>query len=149
MDRDDLNEVLRLHKMWLDGERGGERADLRGAYLRRANLRLADLEGADLRGAYLEEANLRGAEFLCFGNMMEIKTLQIDRWSVGYTAQDLQIGCQRHPIEKWRKWNTPAGRKWISAMDKDAENWAEKHLGLILAIIDASPATPTGHEGKE
>ena len=37
-------------------------ADLRGANLRGADLRVAYLSGADLRGAYLREANLRGAD---------------------------------------------------------------------------------------
>ena len=67
----DLEEVLRLHKMWLDEEEGGERAYLvganlegaylEGAYLVGANLEGADLRRADLRGANLREANLRGA----------------------------------------------------------------------------------------
>jgi uncharacterized protein YjbI with pentapeptide repeats len=57
MDREKLDEILRKHLLWLDGEKGGERADLRGA-----DLRGADLWGADLRGAYLRGANLRGAD---------------------------------------------------------------------------------------
>jgi glutathione S-transferase len=66
MDREKLDEILRKHLLWLDGEKGGERADLwgadlRGAYLRGANLRGADLGGADLRGADLGGAYLRGA----------------------------------------------------------------------------------------
>jgi hypothetical protein len=73
--------------------------------------------------------------------MREIKTLQIDMWQIGYTKTTLQIGCQRHSIDKWRKWNTIAGRIWVDKMDSSALVWAEKHLPLILAIIDASPAT--------
>src|SRR5699024_751889 len=49
-----LDEILRLHKMWLNGEEEGKRADLRGADLRDANLRDADLRDADLRGANLD-----------------------------------------------------------------------------------------------
>lgn len=33
-----LTEILRLHVMWINGEDGGERADLTGADLTRANL---------------------------------------------------------------------------------------------------------------
>lgn len=138
-------------------------ADLRGANLRdanlwNANLRYANLDGADLRdailnGAYLRGAilrgvNLGGANLLCFGNMREIRTMQIDTWAIAYTADTLQIGCQKHPIEKWRKWNTPAGRKWIENMDENALEWADRNLALVLALIDANPATPTGHERK-
>lgn len=31
METNELNEILRKHKMWLNGEAGGERANLRGA----------------------------------------------------------------------------------------------------------------------
>lgn len=44
--RDNLNEILRKHTVWLNGEPNGERADLSGAYLRGAYLRGADLRGA-------------------------------------------------------------------------------------------------------
>ena len=109
-------------------------ARLHNARLSNADLRVADLSNADLRGA-----DLRVADLLCFGNMREIKTLQIDTWRVAYTSDTLQIGCQTHPIEKWRKWNTAAGRKWIDDMDDKALAWADRHLDLILQIIDASP----------
>ena len=63
----ELNEVLRLHKMWLNEEDGGQRANLCYADLRRAdlswaNLRKADLSGADFRGVDLRGTNLRGAD---------------------------------------------------------------------------------------
>ena len=76
MKQEELNEVLRLHKLWLENNSDGvranlRRADLRGADLRRADLRGAnfrdadlagaDLAGADLRDADLRDANLRGA----------------------------------------------------------------------------------------
>lgn len=40
---EEMKEVLRLHKLWRFGEKGGVRADLSGA-----DLRSADLSGADL-----------------------------------------------------------------------------------------------------
>ena len=128
-----------------------EGANLEGANLRGANLWGANLEGANLWGANLEEANLEGANlegayFTCFGNMKEIRTMQVDTWKISYTADTLQVGCQRHPIDKWRKWDTVAGRKWIEQMDSKALEWADRNLGLVLQIIDANPATPTGHE---
>jgi hypothetical protein len=129
-------------------------ADLRGANLRDANLscanlsganlRGADLSGANLRGADLSGANLRGADLLCLGNMAEIRTMQIEKWMVGYTATELQIGCQRHAIEKWAKWDTDAGRKWVSSMDTAAPEWANRNLALVLALIEANPAIKGG-----
>ena len=49
MDQQELNEILRRHKIWLETEGvDGARADLRGADLRWADLRGASLEGAVL-----------------------------------------------------------------------------------------------------
>lgn len=53
MKQEELNEILRLHKLWLDNEDGGENANLRGADLTDADLRHANLRGANLRGANL------------------------------------------------------------------------------------------------
>ena len=80
MKQEELNEILRLHKMWVEGKDGGaqanlEGADLRGAYLEGANLRGAGLCMANLEGANLREANLRGARLLGanlrFANLIE------------------------------------------------------------------------------
>ncbi len=62
LDNADLKRVLENHRKWLNGEEGGERADLREADLREANLREANLWGADLQGADLQGADLRGAD---------------------------------------------------------------------------------------
>lgn len=57
MTPEELNEALRLHKLWLDDDPSGKRAFLQGA-----SLRDADLQGADLRRASLRGANLQGAD---------------------------------------------------------------------------------------
>ena len=57
----ELKEILRLHKAWLDGIKGGVRANLSDADLRDANLSYANLRRVDLRGANLSYANLSGA----------------------------------------------------------------------------------------
>ena len=51
----ELKEILDRHKKWLNNEDGGERADLRYAYLSNADLRYADLSNADLSETKLEE----------------------------------------------------------------------------------------------
>ena len=38
MTRTELSEILERHRKWLAGEAGGQRADLRGADLREADL---------------------------------------------------------------------------------------------------------------
>ncbi|NVS52579.1 pentapeptide repeat-containing protein [Listeria monocytogenes] len=57
MNQAELDVVIEKHEKWLrDGY--GERADLRGANLRHADLRRADLSGANLRHADLRRADL-------------------------------------------------------------------------------------------
>lgn len=63
----ELEEVLRLHKLWLDNNENGVQANLSDADLSEADLRGADLSGADLRRtalrwAYLSEADLSSAD---------------------------------------------------------------------------------------
>ena len=60
--KEQLDDILRKHALWINNESGGERANLSGADLYQANLRGADLSGADLSGADLYQANLRGAD---------------------------------------------------------------------------------------
>lgn len=75
--QDELNEMVRLHGMWLRDEEGGVKlvfkcdadlsdadlsdADLSCADLSNANLRCANLSNANLSCANLSGANLRGA----------------------------------------------------------------------------------------
>ena len=69
--KDELAEILSKHKIWLNKEVGGIRADLYwtdlrmadlyGTDLRRADLRWVNLSGADLSRANLYKADLRGA----------------------------------------------------------------------------------------
>lgn len=49
----EIDEKLRLHKMWLNKD-GGERVDFSNTNLSGTNLRHADLRGADLSGADLD-----------------------------------------------------------------------------------------------
>lgn len=60
MTPEELKEILKKHRLWLEGE-GGERANLSGADLSRADLRQASLWRADLFRANLTGANLTGA----------------------------------------------------------------------------------------
>ena len=58
-----LNEILKKHEMWLEGEKGGERANLSGY----------DLININLSGADLINANLRDVEF----GYLDISLIQI------------------------------------------------------------------------
>jgi len=183
----DLIEILRLHELWVEGMKGGSRAnlsraDLSGANLSdadlsdadlsganlfganlpranlsranlsRANLSRADLYGADLSGADLFDANLYGADlsganlyganlsradlYGAIGNMMEIKSIQIEKYRITYTATILQIGCKRYTIAEWETFDD----KTISQMDSGALEWWKKWKTILFQIIEISPA---------
>ena len=85
--KEELKEVLRKHKLWLDKKEGGEKADLReadlsGADLSKADLSEADLSKADLREADLSEADLRWADLrwadLCWADLSEADLSEAD-----------------------------------------------------------------------
>jgi len=126
-------------------------ADLRGADLYGANLYGADLSGANLSGANLYGANLSGANLSganlwnTTGNMGEIKSLQLDTWSVVWIKDQenkttLQIGCQCHPLGLWEK----SDPRWIATLDPKATDWWGKWKETILKLVEMSPATPYG-----
>ena len=73
--KDELAEILNKHKMWLNGEVSGVRADLYGTDLRWADLCRTDLRGANLYEADLRWANLSGANLseadLSWANLSE------------------------------------------------------------------------------
>ena len=128
-------------------------ANLRGADLCNANLRDANLRGADLCGANLCDADLCGADLrgadlcgadLCgvFGNIAHIKSLQTEKYNVTYTADVIQIGCQRHTIEKWKKFDDET----IKRMDSGALEWWKKWKPILMHIIEMSPCEPTKGE---
>lgn len=56
-----MQEILRLHSLWVTGKEGGSRANLFGADLRGTDLSCVNLSGADLSGVNLSGADLRGS----------------------------------------------------------------------------------------
>jgi len=98
MTQDQIKEVLRLHKLWLDGNPEGRRAKLTGADLSYANLTGADLSyanltGADLTGADLRSADLSGADLrsadLSGANLSGANLTGADLRSADLTGADL------------------------------------------------------------
>ena len=70
------------------------------------------------------------------GNMLEVKSMQVDRWCVVYTHDTMAIGCQQHPLELWRD----ASDLVIQNMDRMAMRWWRTWKPIIFQIIEASPA---------
>jgi len=79
----ELQEVLRLHKMWLNSEVGGIRADLSYANLSSANLSSANLSDSNL--SYVNKIPM-----YC-------------KWTHGITGGMVHIGCEKRTIEEWDK----------------------------------------------
>ena len=143
----DLSEVLRLHEMWVNEEKGGERA-----VLWRANLRGADLRGADLRGADLREANLQGA------NLREADLRGADLWGANLRGADLQGANIKFSC--WPLWCGSKGAKidrsifaqlayHLCAVDVAEEECkeAQKALLHIAKQFEHYEAHPVGEEG--
>ena len=160
MTQEQIKEVIALHQDWLNGKIGGVRADLSGAnlsgadlgeanlsgaFLRGADLRRAFLRGANLKKADLREANLSGADLSGVrledikGDGKYIKSLQIGKYPISYTASVLQIGCKNHLISEWVEFDD----KKISRMDSGALEWWKKWKSTIMQTIEEDPCEPT------
>ena len=123
--KDELKEILDLHKKWLNKEAGGCRADLSSANLSRADLRYADLSYA-------------------IGEMGYVKSLQCEKYYISYTHTHMNIGCQSHTITGWQDFDDDA----ISKMDKGALEWWSKWKPIIMNIIEVSPALESEVENE-
>ena len=156
MNQSEIDEVLRLHKLWLEGHKDGKRAnlsgadllraDLSGANLSEANLFLADLIGANLIGANLREADLREANLSranliranlsgaklwdTIGNGVEIRTLQLPEYTIVYAGDRIQIGCKNHSIQEWSEFDDEV----IKGMSDNALDFWNKYKVRILSF---------------
>jgi len=119
-----------------------EGANLEGANLASANLAYANLVRANLEGANLEGANLEGA----IGNLTHLKSIFCETYPITYTAELMQIGCQRHKFEDW--WNFDDDSILVMNGEK-ALNWWRTWKPILQQIIAASPATATGYVARD
>ena len=126
-------------------------ANLSGAYLSDANLNGANLSGAYLRCAYLNGADLHGADLHgadlsgVHGINDYAKCIQIDTYPITYTAEIIQIGCQRHTHQEWAAFTDTQ----IRQMDgSKAIAWWRKYKDWLFQTIEMCPAEPTQKKGK-
>jgi uncharacterized protein YjbI with pentapeptide repeats len=93
MTKEELNEIIERHYLWLRSEENGSRANLRGANLRGANLRGANLRGADLCGA-----DLRGV----VGSGHRVQSLQIYPYNIIVLDKSIAwAGCTKKSVDEW------------------------------------------------
>ena len=103
--KEQLAEILQKHKMWVNGEEGGERAnlssadlssaDLSYANLRYANLSDANLSSADLSSADLSYANLSSAD-LSYANLRYANLSDGNLSSADLSSADLSYANLRY-----------------------------------------------------
>lgn len=88
MTKEELKNILELHKLYVQDKDGGVRADLSGADLRYADLNYADLRSADLNGVNLRYANLRNAN-LRYANLRYANLSGADLWYANLSDANL------------------------------------------------------------
>ena len=118
------------------------RANLFGDDLEETNLSRANLFGAILRGANL--ANIKMWDTI--GDGVYIKSAQLGGYSIAYTSERLQIGCENHTIGEWWAFDDDE----IDAMDEDALDWWRVWKPILQQIIEVSPAKKhAGHKERQ
>ena len=87
MTKREIKKILNQHKLWLNGEADGKRADLKRANLQGADLKRANLQRADLQGANLQGANLQGA-------ILKRANLDFSCWPLWCGSQGVKVNIQ-------------------------------------------------------
>jgi len=77
------------------------------------------------------------------GNLKHLKSIFIEQYSITYTNDTLQIGCERHSIEEWWEYDND---KILSMNGPEALEFWQKWKVQIKQIIELSPAVPTGYQ---
>ena len=124
---DELAEILEKHRLWLGGDDGGERADLRSADLSYIDLSYIDLSRADLRDANLSSANLSDAN-LSDANLRCADLRSADLRSANLRSADLRCANLRDPI----LWGTTGNMGEIKsiALDTYAIAYTDTYLQI-------------------
>ena len=139
---EELNEILKKHKRWLEESEGwseDDRADLSGADLSGADLSRADLSGADLSGANLSGADLFRAD-LFRADLSRAKNVPFIPMACPDTgAFTAWKKCERHGKEGGSvivKLSIPEDAKRLSATGRKCR--ADKAVALEIQDIEGN-----------
>ena len=138
MESKKLQEILELHKKYLQGEAAGVRADLSDADLRGVDLGGADLSDADLRFADLRDADLRWvnlsmADLSCAnlrGAQGEFVTCYCKYPAIAAGGY-ISIGCKRCTYQYWLDHYAEIGKKY-----KYTESEIERYGDWIKLAVE-------------
>jgi hypothetical protein len=123
--------MIEKHKLWVDGDEVGKRANLSGevlsgSNLSGSNLRGANLSGASLRGANLRWANLSGADLrgadLSWANLSGAKGI------IFLPVQDYRGHSWPHAIQTDAGWRIRAGCRFFS-LEEARTHWGDGYEG--------------------
>ena len=124
----EIKTILEEHSKWLENNKNGKCADLRGVNLSKKDLRWADLRWADLRWADLRWANLRWA------NLKGADLRDTDLRGVDLRGADLREANLCYPIA------CPESGPFIAW--KKAKNYIIK----LEVLADAKRSSATGRK---
>ena len=149
IDKDELKTILKKHMMWLNGENGGERADLSGSDLRWSDLsgsvlRWSNLSGSDMRGSDLSGSDLCGSDLsrsvLSGSNLCGSKGLEYAK-NLFYPIACPEKGeytAFKKADEKIVELRIPADAKRLSATGRKCR--ASKAVVVSITELDGTPA---------
>lgn len=112
------SEILKKHQLWLNNQKGGERADLSCVNLSCVNLSRADLRRADLRRVNLSRADLRGA-VLRGADLSGAKLTGANLIGANLHRAKLQDALLRNCIGNGREIKTIIADPWNIVLTKD------------------------------
>jgi len=105
MKQEQLDEIIQKHKLWLNNNAEGERANLKYVNLEDANLEDANLEDANLRDANFEDANLERANLkganLEYANLKyaNLKRANLEGANIDYSVWPLWCGSKNVKVD--------------------------------------------------
>jgi len=116
-------------------------SDLSGSNLSGSDLSWSNLSGSDLSWSNLSGSNLSGSDLSGSNGINDfVKCIQVDQYPITYTSDVMQIGCERHDISEWAKFDDAR----ILRMDgKAALKFWRKYKDWIFQTIELCPAKPT------
>ena len=134
IDKDELKTILKKHMMWLNGEDGGERANMSGADMSGANMSGTDMSGADMSGANMRWANMNGADM---SGVQHIESAQ----NLFYPLTCPEKGeytAFKKADEKIVELRIPADAKRLSATGRKCR--ASKAVVISITTLEGDPA---------
>jgi len=73
------------------------------------------------------------------GNKKEVKSFQLDLYSVAYTWDRIQFRCQNYSLDEWEGLSDD----FLNNIDVEAPEWRVKWKELLVRILEFSPAKST------